>query len=53
MDLFKRHWKKEASQKALILTGRTITAIFVLIGCFIMAWRRYYRSYVDSLFIFW
>jgi SSS family solute:Na+ symporter len=35
MDLFKRHWKKDASQKALIWTGRTTTAIFVLIGCFI------------------
>ena len=35
MDLFKRHWKKDASQKALILTGRTTTAIFVLIGCII------------------
>lgn len=35
MDLFKRHWKKDASQKTLILTGRTTTAIFVLIGCFI------------------
>jgi len=35
MDLFKRHWKKEASGKTLIWTGRTTTAIFVLIGCFI------------------
>jgi SSS family solute:Na+ symporter len=35
MDLFKRHWKKDASQKALIWTGRTTTAIFVLIGCII------------------
>ena len=35
MDLFKRHWKKDASQKALILTGRLTTALFVLIGCVI------------------
>lgn len=35
MDLFKRHWKKDASQKTLIWTGRTTTAIFVLIGCLI------------------
>jgi SSS family solute:Na+ symporter len=35
MDLFRRHWKKEASQKALIWTGRITTAIFVLIGCII------------------
>ena len=35
MDLFQRHWKKEASQKSLIWTGRLSTAIFVLIGCFI------------------
>ena len=35
MDLFKRHWQKDASQKSLIWTGRITTAIFVLIGCFI------------------
>ncbi|MBN1155818.1 solute:sodium symporter family transporter [candidate division KSB1 bacterium] len=35
MDLFKRHWKKEASQKSLIWTGRISTAIFVVIGCII------------------
>ena len=35
MDLFKRHCQKDASQKALIWTGRISTAIFVLIGCII------------------
>ena len=35
MDLFKRHWKKDASQKTLIWTGRMSTAVFVLIGCLI------------------
>ena len=35
MDLYKRHWRKEASQKALITMGRVTTLIFVLIGCFI------------------
>ena len=35
MDLFKRHWKKDASQKALIWTGRISTAVFVIIGMFI------------------
>jgi len=35
MDLFKRHWKKDASQKALILTGRISTAVFVVIGILI------------------
>lgn len=35
MDLFKRHWKKDASQKALITSGRITTGIFVLIGCLI------------------
>lgn len=35
MDLFKRHWKKEASQKTLIGVGRLCTVVFVLIGCFI------------------
>jgi solute:Na+ symporter, SSS family len=33
MDLFKRHLKKDASQKALIRTGRISTFVFVLIGC--------------------
>lgn len=35
MDLFKRHWKKDASQKSLITTGRITTALFVIIGCLI------------------
>lgn len=35
MDLFKRHWKKDASQKSMIWTGRMSTAVFVLIGAFI------------------
>jgi SSS family solute:Na+ symporter len=35
MDLFKRHWKKDASQRALIWTGRISTAVFVVIGMFI------------------
>jgi len=35
MDLFKRHWKKSASQKTMIWTGRLSTAVFVLIGCLI------------------
>ena len=35
MDLYKRHLKKEASQRSLIWTGRIATAIFVIIGCVI------------------
>jgi len=35
MDLFKRHWKKDASQKTLIRTGRISTAVFVVIGMLI------------------
>jgi len=35
MDLFKRHWKKDASQKTLIRMGRVATAVFVVIGMFI------------------
>jgi SSS family solute:Na+ symporter len=35
MDLYKRHWKKDASGRALINMGRITTAIFVLIGCLI------------------
>jgi len=35
MDLYKRHFNKDASQKNLIWTGRITTAIFVVIGCLI------------------
>jgi SSS family solute:Na+ symporter len=35
MDLYKRHWNKEASGRTLINMGRITTAIFVLVGCFI------------------
>jgi SSS family solute:Na+ symporter len=35
MDLYKRHFKKDASQSALIWTGRISTAVFVLIGMYI------------------
>lgn len=35
MDLYKRHWKKDASGKALVTMGRITTLIFVVIGCLI------------------
>ncbi len=35
MDLYKRHWKKNASEKSLIMTGRIMTIIFVVIGCLV------------------
>ena len=35
MDLYKRHWKKDASAKSLITIGRTMTIIFVVVGCLI------------------
>jgi SSS family solute:Na+ symporter len=35
MDLFNRHWKKNASQQSLVLTGRITTVLFVLVGCFL------------------
>lgn len=35
MDLYKRHWQKDASQKMLVLIGRIMTVLFVLIGCLI------------------
>ncbi len=35
MDLFKRHFKNDASDKTLIWTGRAATAVFVMIGMFI------------------
>jgi SSS family solute:Na+ symporter len=33
MDLYKRHWHQEASQASLVNIGRTMTIIFVFIGC--------------------
>lgn len=35
MDLYKRHWKKDASPKSLVTMGRIMTMLFVLIGCLI------------------
>ncbi len=35
MDLYKRHFKKDASSKSLISIGRIMTVAFVLAGCFI------------------
>ncbi len=35
MDLYKRHFRQEASPKTLILFGRVMTVVFVLIGCLI------------------
>jgi SSS family solute:Na+ symporter len=35
MDLFKRHWRNDASQATLIWTGRAATGVFVLLGCVI------------------
>jgi len=35
MDLYKRYWKKDASQRSIVSMGRGTTLLFVLIGCFI------------------
>ncbi len=35
MDLYKRHFKRDASPQSLILIGRVMTCAFVLIGCLI------------------
>ncbi len=35
MDLYNRHWNKKASQKLLIGIGRSMTVVFVVIGCLI------------------
>ena len=32
MDVFKRHWKKDASPKLIAQVGRVMTVVFVLIG---------------------
>lgn len=33
MDIYKRHLKKDATTKSIILVGRIATAVFVVIGC--------------------
>ena len=35
MDLYKRHFNKDASNRTLITTGRIMTGVFVLFGCLI------------------
>jgi len=35
MDLYKRHFKKDASPKSLVLMGRVVTLILVMLGCLI------------------
>ncbi len=35
MDLYKRHWKKNATGTGLITVGRLMTLLFVIIGCLI------------------
>ena len=35
LDLYKKHFNRDASQKNLVLTGRLMTILFVLIGCII------------------
>jgi SSS family solute:Na+ symporter len=35
MDLYRRHFKSDASPKSLIFIGRVMTCVFVLIGCLI------------------
>jgi SSS family solute:Na+ symporter len=34
IDLYKRHWKKDASGKKLVAIGRVMTGVFVVVGCF-------------------
>jgi len=35
LDLYKRYWRQDAPQKSLVFIGRTMTLVFVFIGCFI------------------
>jgi SSS family solute:Na+ symporter len=35
LDIYRKHIKKDASQKNLVLTGRLMTILFVLLGCLI------------------
>ena len=49
MDLYKRHWKKDASQESLIWTGRVSTMVFVVIGAFIAM---FLRKFPTGIFTF-
>ncbi|MBN2132425.1 MAG: solute:sodium symporter family transporter [Sedimentisphaerales bacterium] len=33
IDIFKRHWKKDASPHSIVTVGRIMTLLFVVIGC--------------------
>jgi SSS family solute:Na+ symporter len=33
IDLYKRHWKKDASSHKLVTMGRIMTGVFVVVGC--------------------
>lgn len=33
IDLYKRHWKQEASSRSLVRVGRIMTGVFVVVGC--------------------
>jgi SSS family solute:Na+ symporter len=35
IDLYKRHWRKTASQTSLVLVGRVMTLVFVIVSCII------------------
>ena len=35
LDLYKRYWRQDAPQKSIVFIGRTMTLVFVFIGCFI------------------
>jgi len=35
MDLYKRHWKKDASAHSVVTIGRIMTLVFVVVGCII------------------
>jgi len=35
LDLYKRYWRQDAPQKSIVFVGRTMTLVFVFIGCII------------------
>ncbi|MFC1607877.1 solute:sodium symporter family transporter [Candidatus Latescibacterota bacterium] len=35
LDIYKRHLRKDASQKSIVTMGRAMTVLFVIIGCYI------------------
>ena len=49
MDIYKPHFKKDASPKHLVLVGRIVTIILVLLGCL---WSPIVRKFEGGIYFF-